>query len=138
MTRETILAAGRAAASVGFVDSCVIERRGTPVTDPLTGVVTTPMTPVYGTVGTPGVCGFQQAAAPWAGQATVGQAGVGLAAVELQLPVVGSEGITLDDVVTCITAVNDADLVGKRFTVMGAHHATRKTTRRLPLMEILG
>jgi len=133
MSRQTILAHGRVAASTGFVDTCTIQRAGVPFTDPLTGIVTPSLSLIYS-----GVCRFQQAAAPWAGPATVGQAGVGLSAVEVQLPVVGSEGITKDDICTCVTAVNDADLVGKKFTIQGAHHATHKTTRRLPLMEILG
>lgn len=137
--REIAVAFGRAEAQGGFADRCIIQRpSGPPVTNPLTFEVTTPMIPVYGTVTAPGVCRFQQAAAPWAGPATVGQAGVGLSALEVQLPVVGSEGITKDDEVTCITAVNDADLVGKKFSIQGAHHASHKTTRRLPLLEILG
>lgn len=134
MTRETILAAGRAAATPGFVDTCTIQRRvGEPATNPLTGEVTQTMTTIYS-----GPCRFQQSAAPWAGPSTVGQAAIGLSALEVQLPVVGSEGITKDDVCTCVTSVNDADLVGKSFTIQGAHHATHKTTRRLPLQEILG
>jgi len=138
MSRQTVLARGRAKAVDGFIDTCFIERRGTPVTNPLTGEVTTPMAPVYGTLAAPLPCRFQQAAAPWAGPGTVGQAAIGLSSLEVQLPVVGSEGITKDDVCTCVTAANDADLVGKSFSVQGAHHATHKTTRRLPLLEILG
>ena len=137
MSREAVLAAGRAFAQAGFIDTCIIERRGPAITDPLTGAVTYTMSPVYGTVAAPGVCRFQQSAAPWAGPGTVGQAGIGLSALEVQLPVVGSEDITKDDVVTCVSATNDTDLVGKSFTIQGAHHATHKTTRRLPLMEIL-
>jgi len=133
VTRETVLAAGRAAAAVGFGDACTIERRtGEPVTNPLTGDVTQAMQSIY-----VGVCRVQQAAAPWAGPSTVGQAGIGLAALEIQLPVVGSEGVTLNDVVTVTACRHDTDLVGKKFTVQGAHHASEKTTRRLPLMEIL-
>jgi hypothetical protein len=132
VSREIVMAHGRAAAQSGFVDACTIERRGVPATDP-DGNVTFPMTTVYS-----GPCRFQQSAAPWAGPATVGQAGVGLSALEIQLPVVGSEGITKDDVCTCTAAANDTDLVGKSFSVQGAHHATHKTTRRLPLQEILG
>jgi len=135
MSIETVLAAGRAFAenARGFPDTCTIQRRtGEPVTNPLTGEVTQGMTPIYA-----GACRFQQAAAPWAGPGEVGEAAIGKSSVEVQLPVVGSEGITKDDVCTCVTAVNDADLVGKSFSVQGAHHATHKTTRRLPLLEIL-
>ena len=138
MSRDIAMAAGRAFAEAGFIDSCVVERRGGAVTDPLDGTVTYPMTPIYGTVAAPAICRVQQSAAPWAGPATVGQAGIGLSALEIQLPVVGSEGITKDDVVTITACTFDADLVGKVFSVQGAHHATHKTTRRLPLQEILG
>jgi hypothetical protein len=132
VSRDIAMAAGRALAESGFIDACTVERRGTPVTDPLDGTVTYPMTPVYS-----GVCRVQQSAAPWAGPANVGQAGIGLSALEIQLPVVGSEGITKDDVVTITACTHDADLTGKVFSVQGAHHASHKTTRRLPLMEVL-
>jgi hypothetical protein len=132
VSRELAVAAGRAFAADGFIDACTVVRRGSPVTDPLDGTVTYPMSPIY-----TGACRVQQAAAPWAGPGEVGQAGLGLSALEIQLPVVGSEGITKDDVVTITACRNDTDLVDKKFTVQGAHHASHKTTRRLPLMEIL-
>lgn len=132
MSRASVLARGRAFAEGGFVDTCTIERRGTTATNDLDGTVTYTMTPIYS-----GRCRVQQAAAPWAGPATVGEAGIGLSALELQLPVVGSEGVTKDDVVTITVCVNDADLVGKTFTVQGAHHKSHATTRRLPLQEVL-
>ncbi len=133
MSRASVLARGRAFAAGGFIDTCVISRVIGQSTNPLDGTVTPVLDPIY-----TGVCRVQQAAAPWAGPATVAQAGVGLSALEIQLPVVGSEGITKDDIVTVTACVNDADLVGKSFTVQGAHHASHKTTRRLPLMEVLG
>jgi hypothetical protein len=133
MSRASVLARGRAFAAQGFIDTCTVERRGAPVTNDLDGTVTYPMTPIYS-----GPCRVQQAAAPWAGPATVGQAGIGLSALQLDLPVVGSEGVTKDDVVTVTACVNDADLVGRTFTVQGAHHKSFATARRLPLQEILG
>ena len=134
MSRASVLARGRAFAAGGFVDTCTVERRSTPVTNLIDGTPTYPTpTQIYN-----GSCRFQQAAAPWAGPATVGQAGIGLSAEEVQLPVIGSEGIDKDDVVTCTSSTNDPDLVGKRFTVQGTHHATHKTTRRLPIQEIIG
>jgi hypothetical protein len=138
MVDPAVLAGGRAFAAVNFDDRCVIERPGAPVTNVLTGEVYVPMTPVYGTLAEPGVCRFKQTAAPWAGPATVGEAGVGLSSGEVQLPVVGSESITVNDVCTCVAALNDTDLVGRRFRVMGADHAsTHKTTRKVPIMEVL-
>lgn len=134
MSRASVLARGRAFADGGFVDTCLIQRRvGEPQTNPADATVTYPLETVYS-----GRCRFQQAAAPWAGPATVGQAGIGLSAAEIQLPVVGSDGIDKDDIVTCTAATNDPDLLGKRFTVQGTHHATHKTTRRIPIQEIIG
>lgn len=130
---STVLAAGRAFAAIGFTDTCTIVRHtGQPQTDPISGIVTFTNQTLYN-----GACRIQQSPAPWAGPATVGEAGVGLSSLELQLPVVGTEGITKDDIVTVTACVNDTDLVGKKFTVQGAHHASTKTTRRLPLMEVL-
>lgn len=133
MSRASVLARGRVFAAGGFVDSCTIQRVATTQTNTTDGVVTKTYDLIYS-----GPCRFQQAAAPWAGPATVGQAGIGLSAEEVQLPVVGSKGIAKDDVVTCTGCANDADLVGKQFSTQGTHHATHKTSRRIPIQEIIG
>jgi hypothetical protein len=134
MSRATVLARGRAFAAGGFVDACTIQRpEGDPQTSPIDGTTSQSLRTLYS-----GPCRFQQAAAPWAGPATVGQAGIGLSAEELQLPVAGTAGIDKDDIVTCTAATNDPDLLGKQFSVQGTHHATHKTTRRLPIQEIIG
>lgn len=133
MSRASVLARGRAFAAQGFVDTCRIDYVvGTPITDPLTGKVTIQRALRY-----EGPCRVQQAAAPWAGPATVGEAALRLAALELQLPVAGSEGIQIDDRVTITACTHDTELVDRRFSVVGLHHATHKTTRRLPLQEVL-
>jgi hypothetical protein len=133
MSRASVLARGRAFAAAGMVDACQIDRVVGQQTNLTDGVVTDQVERIY-----TGACRVQQAAAPWAGPATVGQAQIGLSALEIQLPVAGSEGVTKDDTVTITACVNDAELVGRRFTVQGAHHKTHATTRRLPLQEILG
>lgn len=133
MSRASALARGRAFAAGGFEDTCLIERVSDTDTNPLNGTVTNQWDTVY-----TGPCRVQQAAAPWAGPATLGQAGIGLSALELQLPVDGTEEVTKDDRVTITAATNDAGLLGKVLTVQGAHHATHKTTRRLPVQEIVG
>lgn len=133
MSRASVLARGRAFAEGGFVDTCTIQRVVGQQTNPTDGTVTDQLELVYS-----GRCRFQQAAAPWAGPATVGQAGIGLSAAQVQLPVVGSEGIDKDNIVTWTASTNDANGVGKRFTVQGTHHATHKTTRRIPIQEIIG
>ena len=131
MSRDTILARGRARLVEGLVDTCVIERAYGSTNNPDGSVTKT-----YLTVYT-GPCRIQQAAAPWAGPATVGQAAIRLSALELQLPVVGSEGLLVDDRVTMTASRNDTELVGRKFVIVGQHHASEKTARRLPIEEIL-
>lgn len=133
MSRASVLARGRAFASGGFVDACTITRVVNTQVNPADGRPTYQPQTLYS-----GPCRFQQATAPWAGPATVGQAGIGLSAAEVQLPVAGTTGIDKDDIVTCTVATNDPELLGKRFTVQGTHHATHKTTRRIPIEEIIG
>lgn len=132
MSRASVLARGRAFAAGGFIDTCRIERAVAEDTNNLTGVVTRQYAVVY-----TGPCRVQQAAAPWAGPAEVGQAAIRISALELQLPVVGSENLMADDRVTILTCVNDAELVDKRFVVVGLHYASHKTARRIPLEEII-
>jgi len=133
MSRDSVLARGRAFAAGGFVDACVIERVATKQTNTTDGQVAKQYDLVY-----TGPCRVQQAAAPWAGPATIGQAGIGLSALELQLPVVGTEDVTKDDRVTITACVHDTALIARVFTVQGAHHKSHATTRRVPLQEIVG
>lgn len=132
MSRASVLARGRAFADAGFVDTCRIERVVATDSNPLTAVTTKQWDTVY-----TGPCRVQQAAAPWAGPATVGEAALRTSALELQLPVAGTEGILIDDRVTITACTHDAELTGRQFTITGQHHASHKTTRRLPLMEVL-
>ena len=71
------------------------------------------------------------------GRSDVAEAALRLASFELQLPVVGSEGLEIDDRVTCVTCLNDADLPGRTFTVTGVSRKSHATTRKLPLLEVL-
>ena len=140
MSRDTILERGRAVVAEGpglsgaFIDACTVTRTvpGSVQTDPLTGAVASQLQLIY-----TGACRVQQAAAPWAGPATVAQAEIGLSALEIQLPVVGTGEITKNDIVTITACVHDAGLVGRKFTVQGAHRKSHATTRRLPLQEVL-
>lgn len=132
MGRETVLLAGRAflTRSGALVDTCKIEHR--------TGETTVGMlvTPTYATVYT-GACRVQAAAANWAGPTEVAEAALRLASFELQLPVAGSEDLEIDDRVTILTCLNDADLVGRIFTITGVSRKSHATTRKLPLLEVL-
>jgi hypothetical protein len=130
--RETVLLAGRnfLVRSGALVDTCKIERRSGEVT------VGTVVTPTFATVYT-GACRVQAAAANWAGPTDVAEAALRLASFELQLPVVGSEGLRIDDRVTILTCLNDTDLVNRVFTITGASRKSHATTRKLPLLEVL-
>lgn len=132
MSRDTILARGRARLTEALVDTCRIEKVVAEDTNTLTGVVTKQWATVY-----TGPCRIQAATANWAGPATVGEAAIRLAAAELQLPVVGTEGVLIDYRVTALTCRNDAEMVGRVYSVTGPSHKAEATTRKLPLQEIL-
>jgi hypothetical protein len=134
MGRENVLLAGRGflVRSGALVDTCIIERVTGESLNPTTGKVTKTYTTVYS-----GPCQVQAASANWAGPTTVAEAALRLASSELQLPVVGSEGLKIDDRVTVLTSLNDADLVGRKFTLTGESRKSHATTRKLPLLEIL-
>jgi len=134
MGRENVLLAGRAflLTSGALVDTCTVQHPTGLSTNPANGVVT----PTFSTVYT-GPCQFQAATAIQAGNSELAEAAVRLANFELQLPVVGSEGIEVDDVVTCVTCLNDTDLAGRTFVVTGASRKSHATTRKLPLLDVL-
>lgn len=134
MGRENVLAAGRAflVTSGALVDACTVTRKSGESTNTTTGAVT----PTYTTLYT-GPCRIQSAAANWAGPTDVAEAALRLASFELQLPVVGSEDLRIDDRVTVTASLNDADLVGRVFTITGTSRKSHATTRKLPLLQVL-
>lgn len=113
-----------------MVDACVITRVTGETTDPDTGEVTPTVVTVYS-----GKCRMQQQVAE-ARPADVGQAYVLQQPFELQLPMVGSEGIQAGDKVQ-LTVSLDADLTGaRRWWVRGLAHKTHATSRRVGLEEV--
>ena len=58
--------------------------------------------------------------------------------LELQLPVVGTEGVAIHDVATVTGASLDASLVGRMFTVTARHEKSQATARRLRVIEVTG
>jgi hypothetical protein len=134
VSRETVLAAGRAflLTSGALSDMCIIQRKTGEATNLTTGVVT----PTYSTVYS-GACRVQAASANWAGPSEVAEAALRLASSQLQIPVVGTEGLKIDDRVTITASLNDADLVGRVYTLTGESRKSHATTRKLPLLEIL-
>lgn len=132
MSRETVLARGRAFLLAALVDTCRIERVTAEDTNPLNGKVTKTWATVY-----VGQCEFQASTATWAGPATVAEAALRVAAATLKLPVVGSEGVAIDMRVTALTCLNDAEMVGRIYSVTGLSHKSHATTRKLSLQEVL-
>jgi hypothetical protein len=132
--RENVLLAARAflVTSGALVDTCIIERESGDATNLNNGVVTKTYTTVYS-----GACRIQAASANWAGPSEVAEAALRLASSELQLPVEGSEDLHIDDRVTILTCLNDADLVGRMFTLTGESRKSHASTRKLPLLEVL-
>lgn len=133
MSRATVLARGRTAAEAGMADACTIKRLDTgSTTDPDTGYPTSTYTTLYS-----GKCRVQQQAVV-ARPHDVAEDEVLIVRFDLQLPVVGTEGLQVNDVVTITAAVNDADLVGRTFDVWELAHKSEATARRIGITERTG
>jgi hypothetical protein len=57
---------------------------------------------------------------------------------ELQLPVAGTEDVSVRDIVTILTNPEDEALVDREFTVDGRHEKSHATARRLPIVAVSG
>lgn len=129
MSAATALARGRALAEANMVDTCLIRRITSEITDPASGTIT----PTYATVYT-GKCRVQQKEAQGREETNVGQAYLIMLVVELQLPM-SLTGLQVDDEVTITAAAHDPDLVGRVFTVRDLMHKTHATARRPSVQE---
>lgn len=114
-----------------MVDTCTISRAGAETTDTQTGQISGAATVLYS-----GKCKVQQTAAATSTATDVGEAYVRLLALDAHLPVVGSEGLAVGDLVTITASVGDADLVGRVFSVQGLAHKTFASARRLACVEV--
>lgn len=132
MSRESVLARGRAAAEAGMRDACTIRRRTGETTDRDTGQVTYTYADVYA-----GQCRVQQAQAQ-AQREDVGEDHLMLLRLEVQLPVATTAGLEVGDEITITAAVNDPDLVGRVFRIHDLAHASEKTSRRVQCIERTG
>lgn len=129
------VAAARAAAESLMVDACVIEREtaehgewneDSGDYDPA------PTQAVYA-----GPCQVQ--APDYAVQdAAAGERIVALQQITVKLPVASSAGVRIDDLVRVTRATYDPDLEGRTFTVLGLHHKTYASSRRLRCSEEAG
>lgn len=130
MSAASALARARAAAQALMVDTCTIQHQTGTTTDPLTGVVTPTWTTVY-----TGRCRVQQTLAQGS-RVEAGEIEPVVLRLEVQLPVVGSEGVERGDLVTVTASVHDVDLVGRAFRVRDLHHKTHATSRRVQCEEV--
>lgn len=129
MSRQTVLARGRAAAEAGMADTCTIRHTTGTTTDDLTGAVTPTQTVVY-----TGPCRYQTRDA----QGLRVESGAVSSVVlrrEVQLPVTTSTGVSHGDELTVDTCVNDASLVGRVFSLRDIPGKSEATARRMSCEE---
>lgn len=131
MSRETVLARGRAAAEAGMVDACTIRRRTGEVTDRDTSEVEITYDDLY-----TGKCRVQQNQAT-ADRMDVGEDHLLLLRIEVQLPM-SVVGLEVADEITITASVHDADLVDRVFRIHDLAHKTEATARRVQCIERTG
>lgn len=131
MSRDSVLARGRAAAQAGMVDACTIVRQAISSTNEETGEPSFSNTTLY-----TGACRVQQRVPGGARPADVGEAYKLMLRLELQLPMVGTSGIQPGDRVTVTVSVHDPDLVGKVLLIRELAHKTHATARRFGVEEV--
>lgn len=120
----------RAQAESLMVDTCVIERPGPSVMDPVTGKVKPSYTPVYS-----GKCKLQQTLA----QPSSREAGGALYTAQdtrLDLPV-GVGPVAVDDRVTMVSAANTPAIPGTVFRVLGPFEKSWQTAQRVRVEELV-
>lgn len=135
MTRVAgVLARGRRAAEALMVDTCRITRPGTGERDYDKG--TMQYTDPQREVVYEGKCRVQLTAqSVGASNQAAGERLTTIQVAELQLPVVGTEGVAVHDVAEILTAKNDDALQGRQLTIAARHEKTHATSRRLRLKE---
>jgi hypothetical protein len=132
-TPAAAVAAGRRAAEALMVDACTITHgTGGSVQDETTGQVTRTTSTVY-----TGPCRVQLPQAQ-PRTADVAERTATLQRAIISLPVATSAGVRVGAMVTITAAALDGDLVARRFRVVGLHHKTYATARRLECEEAAG
>lgn len=130
MSRESVLARGRAAAEIGMVDACVI-RRKTGETEGPGGVMVMTWADVY-----TGKCRVQVSGRVQPGTMTdVGEAALVLQQHEVQLPI-SAEGILEGDRIEMTSSARDPDLIGRAYAVRTVLTKSEATSRRVTAIEV--
>lgn len=140
MSAASAVRRGRAAAVRQMLDTCAIGELGDPVTNPDTGVVTTPLVVEYPDPDWPedhpwkhGPCKVQT----WEAQESNPEAGGAVLTVQryqVHTPV-GSFAPQIGHVVEIGTAALDPNLAGRRYRVVALLHKTLATAYRLGVTE---
>lgn len=135
---------GRALAESLMLDTCTITRAGEgkgPFND-VTGQYDAPdRVTVYGPDIAPafGKCRIQDKSVIAGSQsAEVGERNVIAQGWELQLPVLSSGDVAINDVAHIDTCVNDPSIVDREFTIQARHSKSQATSRRLRVTEVTG
>lgn len=129
MIAAEALAAGRVAAEALMVDSCIVDRPGPSVMDPLSGKVQPSYSPVYS-----GPCKVQQTLA----QSSSPEAGGAVFTVQsarLDLPV-GVGPVAVGDRVRMVVASSNPDLVGNVYRVKELFEKSWQTAQRVRVEEL--
>ena len=130
MSAEDLVARGRRAAESLMTDMLRVTRAsGRPVTDPVTGVVSTPSVTVYEGVGR--VQARPNATAP---KVVEGVQVYVLSALVVQFP--ASADLLVDDEVEVLASAMDPLLVGRTFRVKASPRKTHATMTRCEAEEV--
>lgn len=133
---DAVLLEGRGLAESLMNSTCRITANGAgePVFDDETGQYTDPArVTVY-----EGPCRLQIRGDRNAAEASSGDREVVTQEPELQLPVDGTEDVSVGHQVLILTNPRDASLVDRVFTVIGRHEKSQATARRLRVAEVVG
>lgn len=133
MSRDSVLAMGRAAAEAGMVDACTITRMTGSTTNRDTGGRTPTNATVYtGPCRLQEIFGFSRDVTPSPDQSQLARYRV------LQVPVTSSLDVRVGDEVTMTACAHDPDMVGARLVVRDQSGKTDSTARRVGVEEITG
>jgi hypothetical protein len=128
MSRDSILARGRAAALIGMTDACVVRRR-TGETEGPGGVMEATWDDVY-----TGQCEVQVRNEDGA-DADVGEAALVLTKRVVKFPI-GAVGLQEADQITMTAARSDPDLVGRVYAIHAVLTKSHATSRRVSAVEV--
>jgi hypothetical protein len=113
-----------------MLDACTVGRPGAVATDPDSGAVTRPLTPIYA-----GKCRLRQVASQ-PRESVAGEHEHTVQETRWDTPV-GSGPFAIGDIVTMTEAALDAQLIGRTYRVTGLFNQSAATAQRCKVEEIL-